>query len=280
MTDYSEGKIYKLTNIITNEKYIGSTINSLKERKRQHLHVSKRQQTRKIYANIANYGKDNFKIELIENWPCDNKIQLNKREGYHQVLNNTVHNGLNVQYARPLEFVANLKIKAAAKINGKLWKQNNPEKVKQYKINGNFNEKDYREKNKEKIALKSKEWRENNKDILSTKAKEYKEKNKDKIKEKNKKNYEKNKESALARNKKWRDNHKDEVVKASKEYYANNKEQLAIKQKEYYEKNCKEKRKEKITCECGREVSRGNHTEHKKTKYHQDYLSTKIEDTV
>ena len=29
------------------------------------------------------YGTENCKIELIEEYPCENKIQLQKREGFH-----------------------------------------------------------------------------------------------------------------------------------------------------------------------------------------------------
>lgn len=87
--------------------------------------------------------------------------------------------------------------------SNKIWRDNNKEKVKGYKLN------EY-EKNKELILLRNKEWRlknsnkykeisdiyrEKNKETLKNKKKEYREKNRDKVSELTKKwiieNYEK-----------------------------------------------------------------------------------------
>ena len=70
---YQEGKIYKIVCNITNEIYIGSTILELKERLRLH-------KTGKdcVCRNIINRG--DYKIELIKDYPCNNRRELEEEE--------------------------------------------------------------------------------------------------------------------------------------------------------------------------------------------------------
>jgi hypothetical protein len=73
MPDYSKGKIYEIVCNITKEKYIGSTISGLSKRKAQHKEKRKTTATQIIDRN-------DYYINLVENYPCDNKEQLLKRE--------------------------------------------------------------------------------------------------------------------------------------------------------------------------------------------------------
>lgn len=70
------GKIYKITNIINNKIYIGQTIQTLKYRFAQHVCKTG---CKYLHAAILKYGKENFKIELIEEVPIN---ELNEREIY------------------------------------------------------------------------------------------------------------------------------------------------------------------------------------------------------
>jgi len=105
-------------------------------------------------------------------------------------------------------------------------------------------DKEWREVNKNILALKNKKWREDNKENQKIKRKIRVESNPDFYKEVSKKCYEK---------------HKEKRLEDKKEYY----------------KKIKEKRQEKITCECGSIVSKGCLTRHKKRQIHQSYLSNK-----
>jgi hypothetical protein len=71
---YHNGKIYTIRSPHTNMFYIGSTCDLLC--KRFWNHKSKRKYTSTI---IIDYG-DAY-IELLENFKCENKNELNKREG-------------------------------------------------------------------------------------------------------------------------------------------------------------------------------------------------------
>ncbi len=70
---YQEGKIYKIVCNITSEIYIGSTIETLKERVRKH-NVNKNCVSR----NIIERG--DYKIELIKDYPCNSKYELEEEE--------------------------------------------------------------------------------------------------------------------------------------------------------------------------------------------------------
>lgn len=73
-------KIYKITNLINNKIYIGYTKKSLEERLRYHFYYAKHGKLPLSYA-IKKYGKENFKIELIEESENDSYIHK-EREKY------------------------------------------------------------------------------------------------------------------------------------------------------------------------------------------------------
>ena len=86
MPDYQKGKIYKIISNETNEIYIGSTIQSLSKRLAGHRRDYKNYyggnlKSFKSSFNILKYG--DYKIVLIEEYLCDNKEQLLKREQYY-----------------------------------------------------------------------------------------------------------------------------------------------------------------------------------------------------
>ena len=73
------GKIYKITNIITNQIYVGKTKFPLEERFRQHINDARTHHDNTIIHNAMNkYGYENFKIDIVEdNIPLE---QLNEKE--------------------------------------------------------------------------------------------------------------------------------------------------------------------------------------------------------
>ena len=78
MPDYSNGKIYTIRNRNDDTKiYVGSTIQPLYKRYHQHKKDSVKKE--KLYTEIENW--EDWFIELYENYPCNNKEELCKREG-------------------------------------------------------------------------------------------------------------------------------------------------------------------------------------------------------
>ena len=93
------------------------------------------------------------------------------------------------------------------------------------------------------------------------------ENNKERKKEYDKKKYENNKEKIKEKTKKYRENNKEKIKEKEKKYRENNKEKNKERQKEY--------NKEKITCECGSIICKGDLSKHKKTKKHFNLMKQK-----
>jgi hypothetical protein len=95
---YVNGKIYKITNNINNECYVGSTIKELHIIMKAHISNYKLWLKHNcIYTYITSYklfnlyGLESCKIELLETYSCLNKIELNNREGYYIKILNSVN---------------------------------------------------------------------------------------------------------------------------------------------------------------------------------------------
>jgi hypothetical protein len=88
MTDnkYKNGKIYTIRFYDDNNLiYVGSTIQSLYKRFADHKKNANYEKSKGynmlLYRKMRETNIEDWYIELYENVPCDNKEQLNKREG-------------------------------------------------------------------------------------------------------------------------------------------------------------------------------------------------------
>ncbi|MBN1046202.1 hypothetical protein DVW08_12705 [Clostridium botulinum] len=73
--------IYKVINKINNKIYIGQTTQTIERRWEGHLYDCKKAKNNKFYNAINKYGKENFKIEIVEN-DISSQALLNEREIY------------------------------------------------------------------------------------------------------------------------------------------------------------------------------------------------------
>jgi len=83
--------------------------------------------------------------------------------------------------------------------------------------------------------------------------------------------YQANKERIKERDKEYYQANKERIKERDKEYYQANKERIKEYKKEHYQTNkerIKERIKEKIECECGSIVRRGDIAQHKRSKKH------------
>jgi hypothetical protein len=148
MAKYKNGKIYKLWSPEGDDIYIGSTVNSLAKRKCDHK--SKCNDGRGCRSKILFQKYDDVRIELIEEFPCENKMELNKREGH---------------YIRTLDCVNKVIPGITHKESNKKWREANREKEQE-------RHKQFRENNKEKIKERNQKYVENNKDEINQKRRE------------------------------------------------------------------------------------------------------------
>jgi alpha-galactosidase/6-phospho-beta-glucosidase family protein len=184
MSDYSKGKIYKIVNNLNDECYVGSTTLTINMRFNKHksdYNVWLTDQSKgkcSCFDLFEKYGLDNWKIVLIENFPCESRDKLDEREEF--------------------------------------WRCN---------LNSCNSNRSFR--SHEDIKKDSHEYYEKNKEYFN----EYREKNQEYIKQYAKNYHEKNRESI------------------------------------------NEKKREKITCECGQIYNRGNLSAHNKSQFHLNYIN-------
>ena len=88
MNRYENGKMYKIVDAGYTKCYIGSTTETLSQRMARHrlrytqyIHGSEGGELRSVNALFDEFGMDNCKIELIELYPTNSKIELQQREG-------------------------------------------------------------------------------------------------------------------------------------------------------------------------------------------------------
>ena len=161
---YKRGMIYTIRNIKDDAMiYVGSTINNLSKRFDNHKKCCKYSKSgMKLYSLIENNDWTDWYIELYEAYPCNNKKELNRREG---------------EVIREIGTIN----KCIAGRTKKEWYEDNADKIKE-------NKKEYRQENIDIIKEKRKKYYEKNSDIIKEKVKNYQKNNADIIKE-NKKEY-------------------------------------------------------------------------------------------
>ncbi len=165
MSEYKTGRVYKIIHNQSDIVYIGSTFNRLNDR----FYCHKKNKNTAIGKYFTKYGIENFKIILIKEYKVIDKYHL---QMYEQLWMNKIKN-ININKSfQPL-------YKQYKKETDREYNERNKEKIKEKK-------KEYYEKNNEVIKNRANIHYENNKEETKQKVKEYKEKNKERIKEKNK----------------------------------------------------------------------------------------------
>jgi len=144
MPDYSKGSIYKIVCNNTELIYIGSTCQPLHQRLSGHVRSYK---FGRYYSSGEIIANANYSIILIEEYPCENKQQLLRKER---------------EYIDSMDCV------------NKYRKFVSIEEKKEKK-------KKYRELNKDKLKEYHKEYKNTNKDVIIEKNKEHYNNNKDTI---------------------------------------------------------------------------------------------------
>ena len=89
MPDYQKGKIYRIWDNAFTKCYIGSTVEPLSKRMTKHrekynAYLRQTYPFTTSFALFDNFGFENCKIELLENFRCNSREELSAREGYHQ----------------------------------------------------------------------------------------------------------------------------------------------------------------------------------------------------
>tara|TARA_R110000868_G_scaffold24856_1_gene97469 strand:+ start:296 stop:910 length:615 start_codon:yes stop_codon:yes gene_type:complete len=193
MPDYQKAKIYKIVDPNEEMIYVGSTCQSLSQRMAGHRSDYKKLNNYCSSHDIFDkYGVENCKILLIENYSCNSKEELIKKEG---------------EYIRQLNCVN----KVIPGRTEKEWHEDNKDKIKE-------NYKQYYQDNKDKITENHKQYYQDNKDKITEYSKQYRDDNRDEIKECSKQYYEKNRDKITEYKKEYYEKNKDKNKDKKKEY--------------------------------------------------------------
>ena len=161
---YEKGKIYLITDVAYTKCYYGSTCEELSKRFWRHKCVyedfldGKHSYKHSVCELFNEFGVENCKIELVELFPTQSKIELLQREGYY--IKNNVCVNKEVAGRTPQEYYQDNKEKYSKQ--NKEWHKNNEEYVKQRR-------KEHREQNLDAYKQREKDYRENNKETLRAK---------------------------------------------------------------------------------------------------------------
>ena len=265
---YESGKIYKLQ-CIDGHYYIGSTTQKLNHRFNNHK-TSSKNGTSKAYKYINSIGWDDVQIELIEDFPCTIKSELNEREEYYISQSKTDNLCLNINSAQ-------LTIEKR-KENMKKYYEENKDAIIEY-------HQEYKEKNKELINAKRAEYRKQNSKMLSEKQKEYAKEHQEQVKEAKKLYNEENKDKLAEYWKEYakKDENKERIRENKQKSAQKMKEQNADKIAEEKEKKKQAREEQKqaritydkaiVQCVCGGSYQNYQKKRHEENKKHQKYLS-------
>ena len=148
MSKYQNGKIYKIIDKTNNKIYIGSTIKTLKERLSGHERNYKRYLNDKdrYTSSFEIIKNNNYCIVMIEDYPCETKTELEKREGF---------------FIKSIECVNK---KVAGRTDAQYYKDNKKE-IKEHAIQ-------YYEANRQKALEQQKQYYEQNKTEIQNNKKQ------------------------------------------------------------------------------------------------------------
>jgi len=176
MPNYQNGKIYTIRSHQTDKVYVGSTTQALSVRMGGH-----RADFKSYNKGVGNYVTsfellkyDDAYIELIELYPCNSKVELDRGEGV---------------YIRQMDCV-NKRIAGRTSVE---YYQDNKEQLKEYY-----------QQNKEQISDRHKQYYQDNREQISDRHKQYYQDNREQINDRQKQYYQDNREQIKEqRNKKF-----------------------------------------------------------------------------
>ena len=189
MSKYQNGKIYKIWDFGYNQCYVGSSCQNLKRRFTKHRnsytsYLAGKSGFVSAYALFDEYGVENCKIELVEYYACNNKEELEAREGQIQrevdCINKRVAGRTPEQYREENREV----ISERKKEEYQKHREERLDKAREYRA---------QEGHSEKHSQYCKERYINKKDEIQIKRKEHRENNLEKVREQERQAYQRNK---------------------------------------------------------------------------------------
>lgn len=188
--DYQKGKIYAIRASGTEDVYIGSTCSPLSVRMAGHRSNYKAfLEQRKCYiTSFKILERGDAYIELLEDFPCASKDQLNRREGEliratAGCVNRCIPGRTHAQYYQEHKETILEQKRVYQQVNKEALAEKDKQYYQEHKEQILEKSKRYNEVNKQAIVEVKKKYREANRQVLRETAKKYYEANKQAIKE-------------------------------------------------------------------------------------------------
>lgn len=182
MPNFQNGKVYSIRSYQTNMVYIGSTTQSLAKRIGAHR-ANYRAYLNGKFHNVSSFEiikYDDAYIELTEEYSCQNKMELERREG------------------QIIRITANCVNRCIVGRTRTEYYQDSVDKIKQYYQDNQdeikAKQKQYRIDNAESIKQRAQQYYQNNKETIYKQEKQYRIKNAESIKQHKQQYYEHNKD--------------------------------------------------------------------------------------
>jgi len=167
---YNNGKIYRLYSFYDGipDVYYGSTTHNLARRLSNHRSAYKQYKSGNgpfysLFNLFDKHGMDKFSIQLIENYPCDNRNELDRREAYYiknnQCVNKNIAGRSRQEYYKDNFEIHSAKMKQWYSENRDKHLQNIKKYNEEHKAHISEYQKQYRNANKEKAKLYQKQYR-------------------------------------------------------------------------------------------------------------------------
>ena len=299
---YPSAVIYVLQ-CIDNYYYIGSTINNPRFRLNNHKNDSNKYPDRPVYDHILKIGWPNVMLQIVEEYPCDTKQDLQLKED--EYIKESIHDDYCLNHIRAKvssderkENMTNYYLTHREQIlkQHKAYLESNKQKVDAYQAayrQENAEErceysrqyaadhpeqvkatkKAYYEANKEECVAKQKAYVNSNKEAVKQRKREWAAKNKEAIAEKHRAYVNLNKEKIQERGKAYYEENREAIRQKSTEYREANLEKVKAQQKAYLEKQ-RAKLSESHACECGGKYTANHEKIHQGSKRHMKYLDS------
>lgn len=161
MVKYQDSKIYKIVLDDCDEVYVGSTTRALCARMAGHRANAKTTNASHVHRFINEYGWDKAHIILIENYPCQSKEELKKKEREWIEQIGTLNRRIPLRDWKEYYDIH----KEEKRQYYKEWSERNHERLKAYSI-------EYRERNKDELYEKKKQYYLENADKINERRRE------------------------------------------------------------------------------------------------------------
>eukprot|EP00438_Fugacium_kawagutii_P017839 Skav201728 [mRNA] locus=scaffold311:672189:672737:- [translate_table: standard] len=163
-----------------------------RHRKKYKQHSSGKDEGRTANKLFDEFGLENCKIELVEEYPCNSLMELRRREGFH--IQN--HDCVNTRIAGRTDQEYREQNREKKNEQNRIYRLNNPDKVKAFRD---------RVDNKERRAKYNQDYYRQHADRINEKGKENRKNNLEMMRERDRLHYQKHKETILARKKERRE---------------------------------------------------------------------------